>query len=213
MIKSPEYPTQQLLMKAALLCVACDIPAARKVCGFLGHMAKLGCSKCTKVFDISSETGHICFSDSDVGEDLESPLRNETDHREQADLASMQTNQAARDRVEAQYGSRFSVLMLLEYFDCVRFHIVDPMHNLFLQTDKHIMKNIWLDEIEPIIPKRLHVVIQDKVDRCEIPSSIGRIPHQIACIILQFVYCRSMKNMDDYFFYVCLTWHVISGGS
>ena len=106
-------------MKAALLCVACDIPAARKVCGFLGHMAKLGCSKCTKVFDISSETGHICFSDSDVGEDLESPLRNETDHREQADLASMQTNQAARDRVEAQYDSRFSVLMLLEYFDCV----------------------------------------------------------------------------------------------
>ena len=102
MIKSPDYPTQQLLMKAALLCVACDIPAARKVCGFLGHMAKLGCSKCTKVFDISSETGHICFSDSDVGEDLESPLRNETDHREQADLASMQTNQAARDRVEAQ---------------------------------------------------------------------------------------------------------------
>ena len=37
-------------LKAGLLCVACDIPAARKVCGFLGHMAKLGCSKCTKEF-------------------------------------------------------------------------------------------------------------------------------------------------------------------
>jgi hypothetical protein len=37
MIKSPDYPTQQLLMKAALLCVACDIPAARNVCAFLGY--------------------------------------------------------------------------------------------------------------------------------------------------------------------------------
>ena len=116
----------------------------------------------------------------------ESPLRNETDHREQADLASMQINQAARDRVEAQYGSRLSVLMLLEYFDCVRFHIVDPMHNLFLGTAKHIMKNIWLDEIEPIIPKRLHVVIQDRVDRCEIPFSIGRIPHKIVSSFRSF---------------------------
>lgn len=33
-------------VKAALLCVSCDIPAARKVCGFLGHAARLGCSKC-----------------------------------------------------------------------------------------------------------------------------------------------------------------------
>ena len=33
-----------------LLCVACDIPASRKVCGFLGHSATLGCSKCLKQF-------------------------------------------------------------------------------------------------------------------------------------------------------------------
>ena len=34
----------------ALLCVACDLPASRKVCGFLGHSANLGCPKCYKVF-------------------------------------------------------------------------------------------------------------------------------------------------------------------
>ena len=39
--------------------------------------------------------------------------------------------------------------MLLECFDCVRFHIFDPMHNLFLGTAKHIMKNVWLDDTEP----------------------------------------------------------------
>lgn len=35
---------------AALLLVACDVPAARKLCGFLGHGAKRGCSKCKKKF-------------------------------------------------------------------------------------------------------------------------------------------------------------------
>ncbi len=37
-----------VLVRCALLCVACDIPASRKVCGFLGHSAVLGCSKCLK---------------------------------------------------------------------------------------------------------------------------------------------------------------------
>ena len=27
-----------------------DLPAGRKVCGFLGHNATLGCSKCSKKF-------------------------------------------------------------------------------------------------------------------------------------------------------------------
>ncbi|KAL5494053.1 hypothetical protein EMCRGX_G015323 [Ephydatia muelleri] len=184
-INMPDNPGQQVHLKAGLLCVACDIPAARKVCGFLGHMAKLGCSKCTKEFHINCETGHACFGCFDDGED-ESPLRNESDHREQADLASMQTTQAARDRIESQYGSRFTALMLLEYFDCVRFHIVDPMHNLFLGTAKHIMKNVWLDDIEPIIPKRFHAMMQEKVDKCETPSSMGRIPHKIASSFSSF---------------------------
>ena len=37
-------------VRAALLCVACDLPAARKVFGFLGHNAALGCSRCLKSF-------------------------------------------------------------------------------------------------------------------------------------------------------------------
>ena len=30
-------------VRLALNCVACDIPATRKACGFLGHRATLGC--------------------------------------------------------------------------------------------------------------------------------------------------------------------------
>ena len=32
------------------MCVACDIPAARKVYGFMGHSANLGCSRWLKFF-------------------------------------------------------------------------------------------------------------------------------------------------------------------
>ena len=39
-----------LTFRAALLCISADIPAARKLCGFKGHGAHLGCSRCLKVF-------------------------------------------------------------------------------------------------------------------------------------------------------------------
>jgi hypothetical protein len=38
----------------ALLCIACDIPAARKVAGFLSHNATFGCSRCLKRFPVTT---------------------------------------------------------------------------------------------------------------------------------------------------------------
>lgn len=39
-----------VLVRAALVCAGCDIPAARKVCGFVGHNGYRGCSKCLLTF-------------------------------------------------------------------------------------------------------------------------------------------------------------------
>ena len=39
-----------LIVRAAVLCTSSDIPATRKLCGFKGHSAELGCSRCLKVF-------------------------------------------------------------------------------------------------------------------------------------------------------------------
>lgn len=37
-------------IRCALLSVACDLPAGRKVCGYLAHSAHLRCSRCFKMF-------------------------------------------------------------------------------------------------------------------------------------------------------------------
>ena len=34
--------------KVVLLCIACDMPASQKVCGFTAHNSKHGCPKCNK---------------------------------------------------------------------------------------------------------------------------------------------------------------------
>lgn len=70
-------------------------------------------------------------------------------------------------------------LMLLPYFDCVRFHIIDPMHNLFTGNAKHLMKNIWLDGDNPLLKKNDLCVIQEKLDKIKAPSDIGRMPRKI----------------------------------
>ena len=39
-----------VLVRAALLCCACDISGARKICGFVGHSGTKGCSRCLLSF-------------------------------------------------------------------------------------------------------------------------------------------------------------------
>ena len=43
------FETNQLI-RCALLCIGCDIPAGRKTCGFLSYTANLGCSRCYCAF-------------------------------------------------------------------------------------------------------------------------------------------------------------------
>jgi hypothetical protein len=159
---------------AALLCVGCDVPAARKVCGFTGHGSCHGCSKCTKVFpgNVSDKIDFSCFDPC--------PPRTNEQHRQQAEDILNQTSATDKAQKESHYGTRFTELMMLPYFNCVRFHIIDPMHNLFTGTAKHIMKNIWLADSEAIINKKTLTQIQQKVDNVIVPSSVGRLPKKIS---------------------------------
>ena len=59
----------------------------------------------------------------------------------------------------------------------VRFHIIDPMHNVLLGTAKHVM-NLWIKI--GIISHKQFDEIQQSVDSFSVPSDIGRIPYKIS---------------------------------
>ena len=170
--KAQDTTTAQIF-RAALLCVGCDVPAARKVCGFTGHASNRGCSKCKKFFPGTVIT-KIDFSGFDP-----SPPRSNHEHRQQAQEILNQTSAGDCSDLEQKYGTRYSELMQLPYFDCVRFHVIDPMHNLFTGTAKHIMRNIWLDSDKPLLEKNHLIQMQEKLDRVKVPATIGRMPKKI----------------------------------
>ena len=47
--------------------------------------------------------------------------------------------------MQTQTEVKYLVLIELPYFNPIRYTIIDPMHNLFLGSAKHIMKNLWLE--------------------------------------------------------------------
>lgn len=83
------------VIRCALVSVACDIPAGRNVCGFLGHNARLGCPRCWKRFP--GMVGTMDFS----GFDRENwQLRTNAEHRQRvASLSNMRTKQIGRAHV------------------------------------------------------------------------------------------------------------------
>ena len=168
-------------VKSALLCVSCDIPATRKVCGFLGHSARLGCSKCTKEFTSEGFGDKMCYAGFEPH-----PLRMEEDHRKNAQSALNQKTSTGRSAVEKQEGSRYTALMRLPYFSCVRCHTIDPMHNLYLGTARYMVKSIWTTETYQLLPHNCLLEIQKLVDNCEVPSTMGRIPNKIAANFSNF---------------------------
>ena len=118
-------------VRCALLCVACDLPAGRKVCGFLSHNAAKGCSKCLKVF--SGSVGNMDFS----GFNRSSwPKRTDEQHRKDVESVLTCKTKTSRSKKESELGCRYSVLLDLIYFDAPTMLAVDPMHNLFLGTGK-----------------------------------------------------------------------------
>lgn len=163
----------KLSIKVGLVCVSSDIPATRKIGGFLGHMAAQGCSGCRKNFN--SGNG-LDFS----GFDRENwQPRNSSEHKRSTKQTLKETSPTAQRKLCSEFGARYSVLQELEYFDCICYFVVDPMHNLYLETAKHMMKNVWLNEKSDLISDEDFQRIQVLVDSLTVPQDIGRIPGKI----------------------------------
>ena len=55
-VNTHNSPSSTFKIQAGVLCFASDIPGARKLCGFLGHSARRGCSQCYKEFPLVLES-------------------------------------------------------------------------------------------------------------------------------------------------------------
>ena len=99
-------------IKGFLIGISCDMPAGRKVCGFLAHSATLGCNKCEKEFPGSA--GSKDYS----GFDREKWTKRTIEvHRNNIHEIQQAKTKTERDKLESKYGCRYSVLLQLPYFD------------------------------------------------------------------------------------------------
>lgn len=158
-------------VRCALLCAACDLPAGRKVCGFLSHSASCGCSKCKKRF--SGSVGTMCYAG--FNRSLWPPRTNES-HRSDVKKVQECKTKTAMAKKESELGCRYSILLDLPYFDAPKMLAIDPMHNLFLGSAKHMI-NIWIKN--ELIDSSKFDIIQRYVDNMIVPSDVGRIPRKI----------------------------------
>ena len=76
-----------------------------------------------------------------------------------------------------KYGVYYSSLLELEYFDAVKFTAIDPMHNLFLRTAKHVFKH-WIKN--NFLTKKDLKVLEERINMFDVGTGIGRLPHRIA---------------------------------
>ena len=160
-------------IRALLACTSSDLPATRKVCGFLSFNALKGCSKCLKSFPTYSFGEKPDFS----GYEYEAwEPRKHSDHKKTAFLVKTAKTATSRATLEHSSGVRYSELLNVPCFDVVRYHCIDPMHNIFLGIAKHMMQ-VWRDK--QCLSVTDFLTIQSRVDAINPPPNIGRIIRKI----------------------------------
>ena len=171
--KNPSSFLSVSTLRAVLMCLSCDLPATRKVCGFSNFNGLKGCSKCLKEFPTESfgeKPNYGGFNWQDwVPRDIATQKKYGIAFKDACTVT-------ARKEITRSHGVKYSVLLELPCFDLVRQHVVDPMHNVFLGLAKHTIKT-WKQN--GIINVGMYSTIQERVDTITPPTKLGRIPRKI----------------------------------
>ena len=94
------------IIRAALLCVACDIPAGKKVCGFRAFSSDYGCSRCFHKFPgLFGEKNYANFKRRRW------PKRNNEQHRKNVKEIMAASTHAQKEALEKKHGCRYSCLL------------------------------------------------------------------------------------------------------
>ena len=161
-------------VRAALVNVACDVPATRKVLGFMTCNSRHGCSKCKKEFPGNVKEG-MDFS----GNDCEMWCKRSTnEHRRVGrELKHGSLSKTGVHKHQSQTGYKYSPLLELKYFDSIRFHVIDPMHNLFSGTGKRMWRH-WSQQLKCFSQTDIDI-INDRLERMSAVSDNGWVPKNI----------------------------------
>ena len=164
-----KYDSNEVKIFVALIATVCDIPAAGKIGG---HNSHLGCWKCTKFFPYSEALRRVDYTGIEIGS-----LRTHENHKKNAKSTLSAKTPTERKKQELEVGSKFTEFFHLPYYDCVRYAIIDPLHNLFLGTAKRLQHH-WI-EIGLLSSDKLSI-IQQRVDSFKVPSHVGHLPRKIS---------------------------------
>ena len=106
-------------------------------------------------------------------------LRSNRQHRDDVKATMACRTKTSKQQKEAELGCRYSCLLQLPYFDAVRMLIIDPIHNIYLDTAKYILHGVWIkrniissNDVTNINEKLLSWVIPPEVRFGRLPASI-----------------------------------------
>ena len=148
-----------------------EIPFLTVQSCILGHSATQGCSRCSKSFP--GGIGEKVYG----GFDRENwPTRTHETHCQQMREIQQSRSKGDKEDLEKRYGTRYSVLIELPYFKPIQMAIVDPMHNLFLGTAKHML-NLW--RANNILDNDKFDQIDSRLQGIEAASDVGKLPTKL----------------------------------
>ena len=95
------------------------------------HSSKHACWKCSKPFPYNSDLNRVDFSGEDIG-----TLWTHEQHKRNALRALSAVTPSQRNEIETETGSRFTELMNLPYYDCIRYALTcySVHQNICLQS-------------------------------------------------------------------------------
>ncbi len=153
-------------IRSVIGCIACDLPATSKVCGFANFNANHGC-KCMKTFTTTTFGSKPSYGGFNYDNWC---IRDITTHRFIANKYLNSATALERKKILYESGVKISELLNIPYFDIVRCHVIDPMHNIFLGLAKLVI-HTW-KEVK-IIQITHFAKIQEKIDSINLPPKVG----------------------------------------
>ena len=125
-------------VRAAIICCACDIPAARKLCDYI--LACITYHRCEKVanLDVRNQPNFGGFNDIDqwfVRRDVDE-IRNNANLWKECNSENVRKSHVSNTLV------RWSEIYRLPYFNPTQFLIIDSMHCLFLGIAKWVVTRL-----------------------------------------------------------------------